>query len=280
MNITELEIAVLQAVMDEQGDTGKAAVASRLGTSLSLGLEQLLDLLQILQKKDLVSLARTSDNIIAFIEPEGRLLLSQREGLSASVIKGSGPGLLTGHLIRVAFLGMTGAGKSSLINTLLGVNLANVNALRPGTRTILQLAGRIDSHNVLCIDCPGLGWEEELDREYFAIYKQLLNDVSCICWVMRSDTRVRAYDITYFKELHVLAIRAKAKICAVLNYCDRVSPDDWNFKNNQPSGNQDQSLQFIQQLISGSLHLPMSRIICTSGYRKYNIDHLKRFIVD
>jgi predicted GTPase len=236
-------------------------------------------LLEILQKKDLVTLARTAEHIIAFIEPEGRLLLSQREGFSTGVIKGSQPGAVTGSL-RVAFLGMTGVGKSSLVNRLLSVNLANVNALYPGTRTVLQLAGRIDGQDVVLIDCPGLGWEEELDKEYFAIYKQLIDDVKCIFWIMRADTRARAYDITYFKELHVLAIRARASICAVLNYCDQVSPGDWNFERNQPSSNQEQSLQFIRQAASGSLHLPLNHIICTSGYRRYNIDHLKRFIIN
>ena len=167
METNELERSVLQSVMVEQGATGKPALDSSMASSLDLEIQQIHWLLEILEQKGLVTLARTSRNLIAFIEPKGRLLLSQRAGASTSVTDADQPGVL-----KIAFMGMTGSGKSTLINAILESNIANVNALFPGTKQVLYVSGQIENQNVILVDCPGLGWTEELDDEYFEVYRQ------------------------------------------------------------------------------------------------------------
>lgn len=185
-------------------------------------------------------------------------------------------------LSSVIFLGKTGSGKTSLINTLFGFNLPidNVEACTKELNQICIISNnnRPTTHpNIMIIDTPGFAESKETTNQYLELYKNIIPNVSQIIWVLQADLRVYRPDQETLKFL-VPFFPRKLNFKLVLNRIDDIGPGNWDNQLNQPSSEQFRSIEekiediFIK--FSKFFYFKKSKIIICSTKKNYGIKNL------
>jgi GTP-binding protein EngB required for normal cell division len=134
---------------------------------------------------------------------------------------------------KVAVMGQTGVGKSSLINALFQTNL-KTDPVRPCT---LELEAPVqvrnsDGHLMLFYDLPGIGESGHADARYLKMYLSMLHDADVVLWLLHADSRSVSFDLS---ALELLLERASAsdrqtvfnKIAFILAKVDLLAPPPW-----------------------------------------------------
>jgi len=133
--------------------------------------------------------------------------------------------------LRVCFLGQVSAGKSSIINALIGRSAAEVSQL-PSTDQVriyqLLLSGEAA---LSLVDLPGLDGEAATDELLFTEIKQC--DV--LVWVLKANQPARALDSAFREHLDAWYTQTKNRArkrpvtISVLNQVDRLPPvNEWS----------------------------------------------------
>lgn len=132
--------------------------------------------------------------------------------------------------LRVCLVGQVSAGKSSLVNTLTGELVAEVNAL-PSTDRVTVHQCQVEGLDTLhLIDLPGLDGDTATE----ALLLDQLSQADLVLWVLKANQSARDLD-TQFKarldayyQLPDNQSRKRAPIIGVLNQVDRLSPvSEW-----------------------------------------------------
>jgi predicted GTPase len=229
MCVTPAERLILQSIVESQGDYGRPVSDFIISHDTSLKLEDVRNILQMLQENEMVSLVFTERGLVTFIEAKGRLELSQSYAALEPRRRSSRSTTIT-----VSVAGLTGTGKSLLINRLIGDNIMNVVSIFPGTIEIQRYQAKINNRKVELTDCPGLGSGQKSDTLYFAMYKEMAAASDIVLWTVRADTKVVSLDERYFEDLRHVASEHKTKILIALTYCDRIEPGNWDSTNQCP----------------------------------------------
>lgn len=128
------------------------------------------------------------------------------------------------HDLQVVFLGKSGYGKSSLVNALSGIPAMATSDVAACTRVIQSVEYAIrPGHYLSLADLPGLGESQQRDREYLALYREMLEKVDVVVYTLRADCRDYSIDQRAFAELFPPATRGQRVILA-LNSCDKIEP--------------------------------------------------------
>lgn len=164
------------------------------------------------------------------------------------------PGVLSDELVErllqcvhyepvIGFMGKSGAGKSSLCNTLFRFPPANVDAVKGCTRRAQQYKTSDGLHALNIIDFPGIGETPALDKMYARLYQHWLNKLDLIVWVLKADDRAWNDDIRCYRQL-VSQGAKPAHFLFVLSQADKIEPcREWDTTTHQPSLRQQQNLQ-------------------------------------
>jgi predicted GTPase len=273
ITITAQERLVLQTLVEEHGDFGKPVVDLNISNQIGLNVETIRNILQMLQEKELVSLVFTEKGLVSFIEAKGRLKISEIHAASATMSFLPRP-----QSTSVAVAGLTGTGKSLLINKVIGRNETNVMSIFPGTIELQRIKAEVNGRKIEIIDCPGLGSGRRFDTMYFEAYKKLVTECNILLWTIRADTKVVTLDEDYFHDLQRVALESRVRVLLVLTYCDRIQPGTWLIQDQRPDAEQSRSLELRTIYLSGLLQIPTAKILLCSSIYNYGIDSIRSHI--
>ncbi|EPR3506135.1 50S ribosome-binding GTPase [Serratia marcescens] len=170
----------------------------------------------------------------------------------------------------IGLMGKTGAGKSSLCNTLFTSPPANVDAVKGCTRFAQQYktSGGLNALNI--IDFPGIGETPTLDKMYAHLYQHWLNKLDLIVWVLKADDRAWNDDIRCYRQL-VSQGADPARCLFVLNQADKIEPcREWDIATRQPSLRQQQNLQEKVTQVN-TVFSPVHPVLAVSASEGFNI---------
>ncbi|WP_228011763.1 GTPase family protein [Serratia marcescens] len=191
------------------------------------------------------------------------------------------PGVLSDELVErllqcvhyepvIGIMGKSGAGKSSLCNTLFRFPPANVDAVKGCTRRAQQYKTSDGLHALNIIDFPGIGETPTLDKMYARLYQHWLNKLDLIVWVLKADDRAWNDDIRCYQQL-VSQGADPAHFLFVLSQADKIEPcREWNTATHQPSLRQRQNLQEKVTQVN-TLFSPIHPVLAVSASEGFNI---------
>lgn len=101
----------------------------------------------------------------------------------------------------IGMMGKSGVGKSSLCNALFASPPAAVSAVQACTRHVQRYPFSLASHPLFIVDFPGIGESPTFDPVYARLYRQWLNKLDLIVWVLKADDRAWNDDIRCYRQL-------------------------------------------------------------------------------
>ncbi|EKT64311.1 GTPase family protein [Providencia alcalifaciens] len=178
------------------------------------------------------------------------------------------------HLINysptIGLMGKTGAGKSSLINSLFQSSLSPVSNVSGCTRQAQRFSMSMNNHTLTFVDLPGVGESLERDKEYHQLYRSLLPELDFIIWVLRADDRAWSSDEQCYRFLTEQCGYQPNRFLFVLNQADKIEPcRQWNELSHQPSPEQAANLKLKQQTVITAFkpHHPVMTVSATEGFQ-------------
>ncbi|WP_447885482.1 GTPase family protein [Serratia fonticola] len=191
------------------------------------------------------------------------------------------PGVLSDELVErllqcvhyepvIGIMGKSGAGKSSLCNTLFRFPPANVDAVKGCTRRAQQYKTSDGLHALNIIDFPGIGETPTLDKMYARLYQHWLNKLDLIVWVLKADDRAWNDDTRCYRQL-VSQGAKPAHFLFVLSQADKIEPcREWDTAIHQPSLRQMQNLQEKVTQVN-TVFSPVHPVLAVSASEGFNI---------
>lgn len=144
--------------------------------------------------------------------------------------------------MRVTFLGKCGAGKSSIVNALFGLEF-ETGGFKATTLGLQRRTARLPGLDepIEVVDTPGYAESRETEALYREMYRTLLPTVDHIVWVVSAHPRVFRPDQEALADL--AGAIGSTGITVVLTKADTIGPNDWDAVAGQPSPGQLVSLR-------------------------------------
>ncbi|WP_254303062.1 GTPase family protein [Rahnella sp. BCC 1045] len=170
----------------------------------------------------------------------------------------------------IGLMGKTGAGKSSLCNTLFSSPPASVDAVKGCTHLAQQYKTSDGLYALNIVDFPGIGETPTLDKMYAHLYQHWLNRLDLIVWVLKADDRAWNDDIRCYRQL-VSQGTDPARFLFAINQADKIEPcREWDATAHQPSLRQMQNLQEKVTQVN-TVFSPVHPVLAVSASEGFNI---------
>ncbi|MNC19978.1 tRNA modification GTPase TrmE [compost metagenome] len=171
----------------------------------------------------------------------------------------------------IGIMGKSGAGKSSLCNTLFSPPPAPVDAVRGCTRRVQHYQVRRDAHILHLVDFPGIAETPELDRLYRRLCRAWSSQLDLIVWGLKADERAWKDDLHCYRELLNAGVEPE-RFLFVLTQADKMEPcREWDFVTHQPSPHQSENLT-TKAVLAGTLFAAVHPVIAVSATENYNLE--------
>lgn len=182
---------------------------------------------------------------------------------------------------RIGIFGKTGVGKSSLCNALFGQDISPVSDVEACTREIQDVLLKIGNDKGLkLIDVPGVGENENRDKEYAKLYQKLLPELDVVLWLLKGDDRAFSTDEAFYKGVVKPHLDQGKPFFIVLNQVDKIEPfREWDEENSKPGPKQFKNIEEKINYVSSVFDFPKSKIIAVSANENYNLVSLVDEIV-
>ncbi|HYF49025.1 MAG TPA: GTPase domain-containing protein [Planctomycetota bacterium] len=185
----------------------------------------------------------------------------------------------------VCVLGQTGRGKSSTINRLFGVKIAEVSHHTSCTSTVTDyrlVTGSFLNRptGVIMWDVPGYGDERLSWEKYVKLYRRLARKCDVVLFMLDNDRQMHL-DMKMFKKLLKRVPELPKKLVVVINKADLFHPCDWDEKRHAPS--EDMRLNIGQRLSHVAALLGLHdtrRVVPLSALKNWNTFSLLNAMVE
>ena len=178
--------------------------------------------------------------------------------------------------LQVVFLGKSGYGKSSIINSLVDIAVMDTSPVSACTFRAECVEFEIrDGHYLSFTDLPGIGENQEKDIEYLKLYERMIKKSDVVVYVIRADCRDYSIDEIAFSRLFC-DFELRRKVIVVINCCDKIEP----LSRKKPITISDQQLLAVKRKI-GQIRPVFSgvrAIVPCSADLSWNIDLLAKEI--
>lgn len=174
----------------------------------------------------------------------------------------------------IGVMGKTGAGKSRVCNALFQGEVCAVSDVEACTREAQELRIRFGKRSLKIIDIPGVGENALRDKEYEALYRNLLPSLDLILWVIKADDRAFSADEHFYNNV-LLPAGGGDRVLFVLNQVDKIEPfREWDTHLHQPSPAQRINIEKKEAYISERFGFTRYPVISVSADEGYNIIRL------
>lgn len=181
---------------------------------------------------------------------------------------------------RIGVFGKTGVGKSSLCNALFGEDICPISDVEACTRNTKEVLLNMGGNGIKLIDVPGVGENEERDKEYAKLYAQLLPELDLVLWLVKADDRAMASDENFYKNIVKPHLDQGKPFFMVINQVDKIEPfREWNEEEHEPGPKQFLNIDRKIAAIADQFGLAKSKLIPVSANEKYNLTILVDEIV-
>lgn len=188
------------------------------------------------------------------------------------------------YVPRIGVMGKSGAGKSSLINAILGKPVCETGSVGGCTRAFQEEHLHIGRHKITFMDLPGIAENESRHQEYSKLYAEKVKDLDLILWVIKVYDRANKNDEEFYNDL--IKVYKKDRILFVLSQCDKAEPTrDWNYEKYCPSNKQLNVIKDNQNRLANDFNVPLNTVIPVAcefydgKFDRYNVDLLVQVCV-
>lgn len=131
------------------------------------------------------------------------------------------------NVVRIVFLGQTGRGKSTTINSIIGGNVFQTDDIESCTNKVQSVLIRLNNSSFLSLcDLPGIGETEIKQREYEQWYRYMCYNSNVIVYVLNADQRDYRIDLDCFNR--VIPNKAKQNVIIAVNKMEKLFPRDYD----------------------------------------------------
>ncbi|EER45886.1 putative small GTP-binding domain protein [Actinobacillus minor NM305] len=180
---------------------------------------------------------------------------------------------------RIGVMGKSGAGKSSLINAIVGKQVCKTGGVGGCTRTFQEEVISMGNRSLIFMDLPGVAESQARNTEYTQLYQKKIADLDLILWVIKVDDRANKDDEAFYNWL--TKQYKKEQILFVLSQCDKAEPSrSFDYKSFKPSLEQQHTINQNHLRISSDFSVPADDVVpvaCDfyeSKFDRWNIDAL------
>jgi predicted GTPase len=185
----------------------------------------------------------------------------------------------------ICILGHTGRGKSSTINRLFGIKMADINHHRSCTSTVSDY--RLITGNflgrptgIVLWDVPGYGDERMPWDRASRLYRRMARRCDVVVFMLDND-RSAQLDLKMFRKLNKRVPALQSKLVVAINKADLFHPFNWDDKSGAPSETMQETIRQRIALVGDSLELEQrDRIVALSALKNWNIFALLSAMVD